>query len=175
MLLDAPASEALFPQCPPVDLDTGCQFLITVTDAGSTVAEDPSQRPYEGEDDALIGVQNSSSRAIAALPLSASGLFSFEQDGMCDPGSPPVPSGCGLGACPLRRGRVCVPPPRPRPPPVAPRFQVRAAPPAGGGGGPPPLPPRRGVTPPTTPTPPRRAPRRGRTAIARTAMRAPPP
>src|SRR4051794_22360996 len=94
MLLDAPASEALFPQCPAVDLDTGCQFLITVTDAGSTVAEDPTQKPYENEDDALIGVQNSSSRAIAALPLSAAGVFGFEADGICDPGAGSVPPGC---------------------------------------------------------------------------------
>ncbi|HTQ68116.1 MAG TPA: hypothetical protein VMI13_05445 [Solirubrobacteraceae bacterium] len=90
----APASQALFTQCPPVDKDAGCQFLITVTNAGSSIAEDATQPPYEGEDDALIGVQNSSSMPIAALPLEASGLFSFEQDGLCDPGSPPVPSGC---------------------------------------------------------------------------------
>ncbi len=93
-LAGAPASEALFTQCPPVDKDTGCQFLITVTDAGSSIAEDGTQPPYEGEDDALIGVQNGSSRPIGALPLEAPGLFAFEQDGMCDPGSPPVPSGC---------------------------------------------------------------------------------
>jgi hypothetical protein len=93
-LAGASASQALFPQCPPVAKDTGCQFLITVTDAGSSIAEDATQPPYEGEDDALIGVQNSSSRPIGALPLEASGLFSFEQDGMCDPGSAPVPSGC---------------------------------------------------------------------------------
>jgi len=94
VLAGAPASQALFTQCPPVSKDTGCQFLITVTNAGSSIAEDATQPPYEGEDDALIGVQNSSSRSIAALPLEASGLFAFEQDGMCDPGSPPVPAGC---------------------------------------------------------------------------------
>ena len=93
-LAGASASQALFAQCPPVDKDAGCQFLITVTDAGSSIAEDATQPPYDGEDDALIGVQNSSSRPIGALPLEAPGLFGMEQDGMCDPGSAPVPSGC---------------------------------------------------------------------------------
>jgi len=93
-LLGASAARAAFPQCPPVYKDTGCQFLITVTDAGSSVAEDSTQPPYEGEDDALIGVQNNSSRAIGALPLSAPGLFGFEQDGLCDPGIGPVAPGC---------------------------------------------------------------------------------
>ena len=122
-LAAASPSEALFPQCPPVDLDTGCQFLITVTDAGSSVAEDPTQKPYEGEDDALIGVQNSSSRAITALPLSATGLFSFEEDGMCDPGAGPVPAGCApvpggpLTSCTGGGGWDCSFPPPPGEPP----------------------------------------------------------
>jgi|CZKG01.1.fsa_nt_gi hypothetical protein len=88
-------ADAAFPQCPAVDHDTSCQFLITVTDKGVQVAQDPSQGPYDGEDDALIGIQNSSSRAISSIPLSAeNGLFGFESDGICSPGSAPVAPGC---------------------------------------------------------------------------------
>jgi hypothetical protein len=95
-LLAAPSAQAAFGQCPAVDADTGCQFLITVTTAGPSVAQDPAQGPYETSDDSLIGVLNSSSNAITALPLSAPGtsLFSFESDGLCDPGKTPIPSGC---------------------------------------------------------------------------------
>src|ERR1019366_6853081 len=88
-------ADAAFPQCPAVDHDTSCQFLITVTDKGVQVAQDPSQGPYDGEDDALIGIQHSSSRAISSIPLSAeNGLFGFESDGICSPGSAPVAPGC---------------------------------------------------------------------------------
>jgi hypothetical protein len=88
------AAPPLFNQCPPVGSDNGCQFLIVVTDKGSTVKQDPNQPAYEGADDSLIGIQNNSSKPIQALPMSSSGLFSFENDGICNPGSGPIPSGC---------------------------------------------------------------------------------
>src|SRR5207302_3015694 len=71
-------------------------FLITITAAGPSVAQDSTQAPYENEDDSLIGVQNNSSNSISALPLAAPGtaLFGFESDGLCDPGMAPVPAGC---------------------------------------------------------------------------------
>jgi hypothetical protein len=97
LLSAAPVASAQpFGQCPPVSADKSCQYLITVTDAGQSVAQDMAQGPYDGEDDSLIGVQNSSSKAIAALPLSAGSteLFGFEQDGLCDPGVAPVAPGC---------------------------------------------------------------------------------
>ena len=92
----APAVQAQpFGQCPAVNVDKSCQYLVTITDAGPSVAADASQGPYDGEDDSLIGVQNSSSKAIAALPLSAeTNLFGFEEDGLCDPGGAPVAPGC---------------------------------------------------------------------------------
>ena len=46
----------MFTQCPPVDESSGCQFLITVTNGGETVVQDPNQGPYEGIEDSLIGV-----------------------------------------------------------------------------------------------------------------------
>jgi len=109
----APADAgAVFTQCPPVGSDTGCQFLITVTNGAPTVQQDPAQPPYEQSDDSLIGVQNSSSKALAALPMSAPGLFGFEFDGICNPNlsssTGPVAPGCvpAPGAPP---GTVCGP------------------------------------------------------------------
>jgi hypothetical protein len=90
-----------FKQCPPVRLDSGCALLIDVTRGGATILSDSTQGPYEDDEDALVGVQNDSSGPITSIPLSvASGpvhrvdLFGFDQDGLCDPGGPPVPSGC---------------------------------------------------------------------------------
>ncbi|MGD0455345.1 MAG: Ig-like domain-containing protein [Solirubrobacteraceae bacterium] len=89
------AGAATYPQCPPVDKDTGCQFLVTVTSGGETIAEDASQGPYEGSDDALVGVQNESSSPITSIHLSAENeLFGFEGDGICSPGGPPIAPGC---------------------------------------------------------------------------------
>ncbi len=85
----------MFTQCPAVYKDTGCQFLVTVTPAGETVSEDPGQGPYEGSDDALVGVQNNSSSPITSIHLSAEDeLFGFDGDGMCLPGGGPIPNGC---------------------------------------------------------------------------------
>jgi hypothetical protein len=90
------ASAAEFAQCPPVYKDTGCKFLIVVTNAGVSVQEDPTQEPfYEGEDDTLFGIENESSAPITKLPLSApNDIFGFDEDGICNPGGLPVPPGC---------------------------------------------------------------------------------
>jgi hypothetical protein len=89
------AAGAAFGQCPPVDHDTGCQFLFTVTDTETSVQSDPTQGPYEGIEDALIGIQNNSSKPLSSIPISAEeNLFGFENDGICSPGEGPIPSGC---------------------------------------------------------------------------------
>ena len=90
-------ASAAFTQCPAVDKDTSCQFLITVTDAETTVESDPGQGPYEGADDALIGIQNNSSKPISSIPLSAEEtLFGFENDGICSPGEGAFAPGCQI-------------------------------------------------------------------------------
>ncbi len=85
-----------FTECPAVDQNTGCQFLITVNNSTETVLNDPNQGPYEASEDSLIGVLNNSSSPVSELPLAVPGsdLFSFDGDGICNPGGPPVPSGC---------------------------------------------------------------------------------
>ena len=94
----------MFPQCPPVGVNSGCQFLISVTNNGNLVSADPNQGPYENSDDSLIGVVNNSSSAISHMPLSVPGsdLFGFEGDGICNPGGGPAAPGCadpGGGTC----------------------------------------------------------------------------
>jgi len=81
----APSSAgAAFTQCPAVGLDASCQFLINVTDAETTIEADSTQGPYEGSDDALIGIVNNSSKPISSIKLSAEDeLFGFENDGIC--------------------------------------------------------------------------------------------
>src|SRR5947209_7496118 len=88
-----------FAQCPAVDRDKSCQYLIVIGGSGTSVLNDASQGAYEGTEDSLIGVQNNTGQPIAKLPLSAPAnggedLFHFEADGICDPGSPPIPTGC---------------------------------------------------------------------------------
>jgi hypothetical protein len=86
---------ATFEQCPHVDKNTGCQFLITVGSSGVQVSEDASQGPYDGEDDTLVGIQNSSTSAISSIPLSAEEpIFAFDGDGLCEPPEEPRAPGC---------------------------------------------------------------------------------
>jgi len=86
---------AMFTQCPPVDKNTGCEFLVTVAAGGVTVADDSSQGPYDGADDTLVGIQNNSSQAISSIPLSsADQIFGFDGDGLCDPPEAPRAPGC---------------------------------------------------------------------------------
>jgi len=99
LLAPSMANAALYPQCPAVDQDTGCQFLFTVTDTETTVESDPAQGPYEGSDDALIGIVNNSSKPLSSIALSAEiELFGFEFDGICSPGAGPIPTGCVVQA-----------------------------------------------------------------------------
>jgi len=94
-----------FNQCPPVGLDTGCAILLVIDNAGSLrVVTDPSQGPYDGIEDTLIGVQNNSQDTVLSIPLKGSiPMFAFDGDGPCgiDPntGQPfqPAPAGCPFG------------------------------------------------------------------------------
>ena len=102
------SSAAVITQCPPVGLDSGCGILITITSAlggaatGFNViaASAPTQPPYDGAEDTLIGVINSSGVMVNTLTLSSStDIFGFDGDGPCtvtpNPGNcnPADPSG----------------------------------------------------------------------------------
>jgi hypothetical protein len=70
--------------------------LIEITDTGTNVFDDPSQGPYDGIEDTLIGVVNSSGKPVSSLALSSdTDLFGFDSDGLCD--VLPHPSGCPFG------------------------------------------------------------------------------
>jgi len=93
----APSSaSALFSQCPPVVKDKGCQFLVAVSDGGTQVLQDLTQGPYDpGEEDALIAVQNNSSKTLSSIALYAgNGFFAFDNDGICNTRGEPWPPGC---------------------------------------------------------------------------------
>jgi hypothetical protein len=105
---------AAFTQCPAVDLDAGCQFLINVTDTETTIESDAAQGPYESADDALIGIVNNSSKPLSSVALAAENeLFGFEFDGICSV-EKPAP-GCVVlaknesGEKNLNAGEACPP------------------------------------------------------------------
>jgi hypothetical protein len=124
------AAAPLFPECPPVGTDTGCQFLLTVTDLTVSMATDTAQQSYASNTaathesgpptDALVGVRNDSSRPVTQLNVSGSITFEFDGDGICDNASGAVPAGCqspsGSTACGAFDGPCSFPPPPGEPP-----------------------------------------------------------
>jgi GDSL-like Lipase/Acylhydrolase family len=76
-----------FGQCPAVGADTSCALLIHIEGNGQVgVLGDPTQGPFDGIEDTLIGVQNDSTASIASIPISATtekDLFGFDGDGLC--------------------------------------------------------------------------------------------
>ncbi len=113
-----------FTQCPQVGDDTGCQFLIDVTPNGVNVLQDANQGPYEGSEDALIGIKNDSSSPVSSIPISTPGsdTFSFDGDGICDANTEvgndaPFPAGCQqispVGSCDPTSGNPCAYAPAP--------------------------------------------------------------
>jgi hypothetical protein len=116
LLCISPAgASAAFTQCPAVELDSGCQFLVTVTDAETAVESDPGLGAFDpGGDDTLIGIQNNSSKPLSSIPFSAEiELFGFEADGICAM-TKPAP-GCKIvkkntsGETQLNAGEACPP------------------------------------------------------------------
>ena len=82
-----------FTQCPAVGLDTSCAVLIVFNSDGSrTTLVDPTQLPFDGIEDTLVGVQNNSSLPVSSLALTGPDIFGFDFDGLC--ASFPQPGGC---------------------------------------------------------------------------------
>jgi hypothetical protein len=82
-----------------------CEFLITVTAVngsgaatafGVTVAT-PDQGPFDGADDTLVGILNSSSGTLKAVSISSNtDIFAFDGDGACEGYTPgPTVAQCG--------------------------------------------------------------------------------
>lgn len=105
LLASAGVASAGFPsppfnQCPPVGQDTSCATLITVNPDGSlSASNDPTQLPFDGDDDTLVGVENRSSSTVFSIELFGEGeedIFGFDGDGLCA-GYEPGPAGCPFG------------------------------------------------------------------------------
>lgn len=100
----AATAAPLFPQCPAVGADTGCQYLITVSSVGVSLASDPSQPSYANNlvathetnsaTDALVGIQNNTSAPITSINITGPITFEFDGDGICDNASGVIPQGC---------------------------------------------------------------------------------
>ena len=101
------ASAATLTQCPPTGLNTGgCRLLVTITGASAgattsftvtTTTNVPDNQPYDGTEDTLIGVLNSSGVTVSTLALSSTlAIFGFDGDGPC--GQSPGPSTCNPAA-----------------------------------------------------------------------------
>jgi hypothetical protein len=94
-----------FNQCPGVGFDTSCEILIVINQQGGVESYvDPTQRSYEGANDYLVGVQNSSSATVPSITLRGSDLFGFNGDGLCsgenqteEEGFVAPPAGCPFG------------------------------------------------------------------------------
>jgi hypothetical protein len=88
-----------FTQCVPVGLDTSCETLIVVNPDGSLSSySDPTQGPYDGIDDTLLGIENNSSKTVTSIKLSGPNIFGFDGDGICAEGLySPAPPACPYG------------------------------------------------------------------------------
>jgi RHS repeat-associated protein len=87
---------APFTECPAVGNDTSCGLLIDVTESGTVVLQDPSQGPFDGIEDTLVGVINQSSKTIGHLTLESNTIiFGFDGDGLCSVFG--APEGCPFG------------------------------------------------------------------------------
>ena len=97
-----------FTQCPALGFDTSCAILIVVEPNESFVSyADPTQGPFDGIEDTLIGVQNESKATVKSIALLGTvfpGIFEFDGDGLCSGvnssgggGFLPPPAGCPFG------------------------------------------------------------------------------
>jgi hypothetical protein len=99
-----------FTQCPAIADDTSCALLIDITNSGTQILGDPTQGPFDGADDTLVGVINQSSTSVSSMPLSAStDIFGFDDDEICSglygtwgpaPATTTVSGDLGSAGCP---------------------------------------------------------------------------
>lgn len=73
-----------FRECPAIGADQSCGILIYVTSSGAQVLSDPTQGPYDGGDDTLVGILNESGKPLSSISLSSgTDIFGFDGDGIC--------------------------------------------------------------------------------------------
>jgi len=73
-----------FAECPAIGADLSCGVLVVIDDKGRVTGYyDPSQGPYDGGDDTLVGIINKSHAIVTSVPLSGPDIFGFDGDGLC--------------------------------------------------------------------------------------------
>jgi hypothetical protein len=84
-----------FMQAPPVNLNTGAEFLITWNGTTFSASAPSGEGPYDGIEDTLFGVQNNSSAPLLSINITGPNIFGFDGDGIgafngmgLPPGSP---------------------------------------------------------------------------------------
>src|SRR5436305_2552394 len=86
MLAGGSANAAPTSPCPNINGVTTCNVVITAGPGGSFVTTVPNPNPYDGSDDALVGIINNSGSTITQLSFIGSGngggLFAFDLDGL---------------------------------------------------------------------------------------------
>jgi len=86
-------------------VDTSCGYLIDVTSiepgVAPSVRRDATQPPYDGEDDALVAVQNDTTSQLDSIHIGVAGsrdkLMNFDGDGLCSEKISPKPAECPFG------------------------------------------------------------------------------
>lgn len=94
--LSMPAAAQHFDACPTVvgNNTAGCALVITVSPGGTLAfnLNPANSQPYDGADDALVGVFNNSGSTLSRIFLNGGSvdIFGFEGDGICDGSYPSV-------------------------------------------------------------------------------------
>jgi hypothetical protein len=101
----SPSVAPQFSECPAIGGDTGCGILITLGPSGATItsASSPTEPPFDGNDDTLVGIVNNTGFTIPSVNLSSNlDIFGFDGDGICSGkyGSWSGSSGCNYPANP---------------------------------------------------------------------------
>ena len=83
---NAPTTTAPFNECPGVGNDSGCR-VPHHPQPGRRSGDDrvkSEHRPFDGEDDTLVGIFNNSGAAVSTIGLSSNtDIFGFDGDGIC--------------------------------------------------------------------------------------------
>jgi hypothetical protein len=90
--------------CPAAGVDTTCGFIVTLNPGGMGAVVATGQGPYDGSDDTLIGVINSTGSTINSItvhgptgsgPGSGTGILGFDNDGVGSGGFLNLPGDTG--------------------------------------------------------------------------------
>lgn len=82
-LLLAGTTPAIASPCPAAGADTTCGLIITLNPNGTGSITATGQGPYDGIEDTMIGVVNSSGHSVGAISLTATtSIFAFDGDGI---------------------------------------------------------------------------------------------